>query len=392
MKTRGPVELNFWLMPNAGFETRRIVQSLLNRFHKANPHIRVKVWVFPWPVAWDRLMTVLKDSGGPLYPDVIQIGSSWTCTLAFLGALRELTQKMGEIDRDNFIPTVFESCYLPHTRKLFAVPWFMDLRMLYYRKDALRAFDLEPEDLETWDSFRRVCRAVTRGRKKHKNLHTLATSGQRGEVLIHDLAPWIWGAGGNFLTNDEGHATFHREDAAEGLRFFFSLMEDGCIPLLGRDRFSSGNFFTGHSVFQFSGAWPLSTVFRKDHPAYQPEVAENFDVAPFPLGPAGRFTYLSSPESQVLHARAIGMLPCRQAEMPGLFARHPAIGRLFLESLTYARILPQVPTLGTLERLFSRCSADIIRMIIDRSYTPAKLQSALDAAAQETNFILSLYG
>jgi multiple sugar transport system substrate-binding protein len=403
-------------MPNAGFETRRVLQSLLGRFQRLHPHIRVRVEVFPWSVVWDRLMTVLKGSGGAHAPDVLQIGSSWTCTLAFLGALRDLTPRLAEIDRDNFIPTVFESCHLPHTRKLFAVPWFMDLRVLYYRKDILKSCGLGAGDLETWDTFRRACHVVRRARRRHRNLFPLAMSGQKGEVLLHDLAPWVWGGGGNFFTNDERHASFHREDSLEGLRFFFSLMEDGCIPLLGRDRFSSGTFFSGHAALQFSGAWPIDNVLRPGHPLYQRDVAEHFEAAPFPLGPAGRFTYLGgshlavsaltrypeeswtltrylcSAESQLLHARAVGMLPCRQSELPGLFTRHPQVGRVFLESLTYARILPQVPTLGTFERVFQRCTSDIIKSIVDKQLTPARLQNALEDAAQETNYILSLYG
>ncbi|HRY29923.1 MAG TPA: extracellular solute-binding protein [Elusimicrobiota bacterium] len=413
--SRKPVELQFWVMPNAGFETRHILRHLLDRFHKTHPNIRVTPEVFPWSVAWDRLMNVIKDGRGPLCPDVFQIGSTWTCTLAFLGALRELTPRLGEIDRDNFIPTVFESCYLPHTRKLYALPWFIDLRVLYYRRDVLRAAGLGPEALETWDSFRRSCRLLSK-KYRRKNLYTLALSLQKGEVLIHDLAPWIWGAGGSFLTADEKHASFHREDSLEGLRCFFSLMEDGSIPLFGRDRFSSGNFFSGHAAFQFSGAWPLNSAFKKGHPLYQPEVAENFGAVPFPLGPAGRFTFLggshlavsamsrhpeeswslvrflSTPEAQLNHARAVGTLPCRASEIPELFGEYPDIGRVFLESLTYARILPQIPTLGTVERVFSRCAMDVVKMIVDKGCTPAKLQNRMADAALETNYILSLYG
>ncbi|MBI4395655.1 MAG: extracellular solute-binding protein [Elusimicrobia bacterium] len=416
ISVRKPVELNFWVTPNAGFDTRRALRALLNRFQKKYPHITVRIWVFPWSVVWDRLMHVLKHSHWPFPPDVIQIGSTWTCTLAFLGALKDLTPRLWEIDRDSFIPTVFESCYLPHTRKLYSIPWFMEHRVLYYRRDILKALNIPPEELETWDSFRKICRAITRMQKGKKNLHTLSMSGQKGEVLIHDLAPWIWGAGGDFLTPDERMAFFHRDQSLEGLKFFFSLIADGSIPLMGRDQFSSGNFFTGHAVFQFSGAWPLNSFFRKGHRLYQPEVAENFGTAPFPLGPAGRFTYLggshlaisaatrfpeeswtlvrflSSPEVQLAHARAIGMLPCRQSEIHGLFAGNPEAKRVFLESLTYARILPQVPILGTFERMFVRCTSDITKMIVEKDFSGSRLQTRLAQAAEETNYLLSLYG
>ena len=402
-------------MPNAGFATRRILNVLLRRFHERNPGIRVKTCVFPWSTVWDRLMAVLKQGHSPLSPDVIQIGSTWTSTLAYLGALQDLTPYGDRMDPGDFFPTIFNSCRQPETGKLHAVPWFMDVRVLYYRRDILRSLGVKTEELQTWSSFQRVCRWVTRSQKKKKNFHTLALSGQKEQVRLQDLAPWIWSAGGRFFTDDEKRAAFHQESALEGIHFFFSLMAEGCIPLLGRDRFASGDFFNGQAVFQFSGAWPLESHFKKGAALYHRGVAENFGVVPFPQGPAGHFTYLggshlavssgsrhpeesrellrflTSREAQLPHARAIGRLPCRQSEIQGLFMRTPEVGRVFQESLGHARMLPQVPALGTLERLFMRCTSDIVKMIVDRRFSRGRLHGRLCQAAQETNYLPSLY-
>ncbi len=51
-----PIKLNLWVMPNAGFDTQRILQKEIALFHRENPGYDVKLTVQPWHYAWDRLI------------------------------------------------------------------------------------------------------------------------------------------------------------------------------------------------------------------------------------------------------------------------------------------------------------------------------------------------
>src|SRR6185503_7614027 len=103
---------------------------------------------------------------------------------------------------------------------------------------------------------------------------------------------WIWGAGGTFISADRHTPQFQKPAALQGTHFYYQMMVDHLIPLLGRDRLVAGNFFSGQSAFQMSGAWPVNAAFNPKHHAYQAEVAKNYGIALLPAGPAGQVTYL----------------------------------------------------------------------------------------------------
>src|SRR5438067_6619948 len=71
------IVLNFWVMPNAGFATRGILQEYIREFEAARPHIRVHLNVHPWSLAWSRVMDVVKGRNTRSVPDVFQVGTTW---------------------------------------------------------------------------------------------------------------------------------------------------------------------------------------------------------------------------------------------------------------------------------------------------------------------------
>jgi len=93
-----PIKLNLWVMPNAGFDTQRIMQKELAHFRRENPGYDVKLTVHPWHFAWDRLIAVAKHKDYFEPPDVVQIGGTWNTTLAALGALSDLTDYLDDIE------------------------------------------------------------------------------------------------------------------------------------------------------------------------------------------------------------------------------------------------------------------------------------------------------
>src|SRR4051812_37544488 len=107
------IPLNLWVMPNAGFDTQRVVQRELADFHKKNPDYEVHVTVIPWFFAWDRLVAVAKRRFTREVPDVIQIGGTWTTTLSALGALCDITEFLDDVDRADIIRPLWNYSYEP---------------------------------------------------------------------------------------------------------------------------------------------------------------------------------------------------------------------------------------------------------------------------------------
>jgi multiple sugar transport system substrate-binding protein len=410
-----PIRLNLWVMPNAGFDTKRIMQRELALFRRQNPGYDVRLTVHPWHFAWDRLIAVAKRKDYSDPPDVVQIGGTWNTTLAALGALSDITDYLDDIDRSDIIRPIWNYCYEPTRTKAYSLPWFLDARVLYYRQDLLSQLGLTPDDIGTWKGFREACERLHNS-ALGKKYFAMPLPGQREGILIHDLAPWIWGAGGNFLSSDRHFAQFHESTAVKGIDFFFRMMVDHLIPLLGRDRLAPGDFFSGQFAFQVSGVWPINSYLNPKYPYYQPEVAKHYGVSVFPSGPAGQVTYLggsnlaivstsqhphaawklikflTSVESQVRHSKQIGMLPSRYTALEELLQAAPArVAEVFRHSLRVARTLPCAATLGTIERILGRASQNLMGAVRENRYDERVLNEEIAAAAREADYILSLY-
>lgn len=411
------VTLHYWVMPNAGFSTRAILQREIQEFQKLHEHIEIALTIIPWAYAWDRLMAAVKQRQPEEAPDVIQIGSTWTRTLAYLGALQDLRQLVGLPPADDAIIQAWNHRLPDGQEPIYSVPWFMDVRVLYYRRDLLEAIGGTLEDLEQWEGLSHLCHWMTRHPIKGRQFYALGPSSRKEWILMHDLAPWVWGAGGEFVDATTSKAVFHQEPAVQGLRFYFNMIRSGMIPVIGREALVADHFFTGQFAFQISGMWPSETTFDPQHPEYCEEVARHYGVTLVPAGPSGRATFLGSshlamtsfsqhPEEaatwvrfltdatpQLRHARAIGMLPPRYSAFDHLFrSADQAVGAVFRRSLDYARTFPPLLTLGTIERILCEHADFLIQEIVHRRYSDELLRQAMAKAADEANHVLALYG
>lgn len=410
------IPLNFWVMPNAGFATRRILETEIMHFRKVHPEYRVNIVIHPWSKSWDALMGFVKRKQLSPAPDIIQIGSTWSGTLAYLGILRNITDSFTVHSQKMFIRHALESGYYPGTEQIYSIPWMVDVRVLYYRTDLLAKIKKEPSAFETWEGFLDVCRAFKRLFKDNRHLHPLRLSGQKAGVLMHDIAPWVWGAGGDFLSEDRAKTRFTDKDPLFGIKWYFDLISSGIIPVTSEEGIMPpGSFFSGEYGMQFTGIWPLPILTDPRNPDYRPEVANNYAVALMPKGRAGRWTFfggsnlavtsfsrypaeaielvhfLTSPASQERHSRAIGMFPGTKQAFDSMASLNPAVGGIFRESLKCARLLPQVLTLGTIEQIWGDTTEQILKLIMLKKYSSSTIKTEIQRAAREADYILSLY-
>jgi len=411
-----PVVLNFWVIANAGFETRRILEAEIEHFRKFFPNYRINITVNPWSQAWDDLMSIVKNKKKALLPDIVQIGSTWSSTLAYLGATQDLTPYIKDNIKKDWIPQALESCIYPGTYKIFSVPWFSDIRVLYYRKDVLKEINMDAGCLEDWDSFLITCREINELRKKGRRIYPLRLSGQMAGILIHDLAQWVWSSGGDFLSADSRKVIFNQAPSTDGIQWYFDLLKHGYIPFNPHQGvIPTGTFFSGQFAMQFSGMWPVHSYFNKKHPDHNKTVTQNYGIAPIPRGPGGRYTFfggsnlavtkyckqmeeaielikfLTSTPSQTRHAVSVGMFPATMSGFQGFFGHNEEAGSIFKKSLTFARTLPKVLTLATIEKIIGTMCENVLNDIRYNRYNDSLLQEHLNQAAEEANYILSIY-
>ncbi|MDE2293084.1 MAG: extracellular solute-binding protein, partial [Elusimicrobia bacterium] len=209
-------ELALWVLPDAGYATLPLLREHLADFHREHPGLRVSAHVRTPRTLWERLLEAAKEGGGG--PDVVQLPSYWTSTLARLGVLADLGEVDYALDLARWPAPLRAHCRLEGSPTVYSLPWWVEARVLYYRVDALEAAGAAPEDLSGWDGFRHACRKVARKGLKACGLqHPVANPNPRESVSLGDVAPCVWGRGGQLFSNDGTRSLFHRGTAARGI-------------------------------------------------------------------------------------------------------------------------------------------------------------------------------
>jgi multiple sugar transport system substrate-binding protein len=344
--------LRFWAMGREG----EVVAGLLPEFERTHPGIRVAVQQVPWTAAHEKLLTAF---AGDATPDLCQLGNTWIPELVALNALAPLDRYVAAspvVLADDYFAGVWDTNRVDGT--LYGVPWYVDTRLLFYRRDLLSraGFSSPPR---SWEEWRRMLAAVhaQAGPDRHAVLlplnefePLLALALQQDDPLLREDGRW-----GNFAS-----AGFRR-----ALAFYLEMFQRGWAPALAGAAISNvwTEFGRGRFAFYVSGPWNIGEL-RRRLPADQ---QDTWMTAPLP-GPDGPgasiaggsslvvfrasrhqaaawrlIEFLSQPAVQSrLHALT-GDLPPRRATWaePGLAADVHA--RAFREQLERVRPAPRVP-------------------------------------------------
>ncbi len=276
--------------------------------------------------------------------------------------------------------------------------------MLYFRPDILRRAGLEADSLASWASTREACRQLAK--RLPASVFPIANGNPRESVSLADVAPSVWSRGGDFFSRDGSRCVFHREEAYHGIRAYLELLEKGWMPLLGKSGLVPPTLFEGGAALQFWGrierpsgrsAPPLAAAACPRGERAQAGVLTAHNLAVLKGAGLAREAYgllkhLTKPAQAARYASALGALPCATAELDTALAGADELGRAFRRSLEHARPLPNLPALGTLERIFDRSMENLIRAILRRSYDGELLRQELIYAASEMDYILSVHG
>lgn len=413
--------LKFWVMNNKGADTLQLMEKEISAFQSLHPHLNVEITVLSWSQAWQRIVSAIKSKQTP---DIFQIGTTWMGTLAALGALLNISDRLKKDNlKEKFVPTTWTSCELQVLKGIYAIPWFVDVRILCYRKDALKKKGLSELCLTTWESFEKTCSQINGLELDGRKIAALGVPTLKDQGAVHSVAPWIWSAGGNFLSPDGKRAAFNSREAYEGIKFYFNLIQKKYVFLTDKPIVAgtvAEDFFI-HKRLGF--IFESSTTIGGYSPGFfdainltgKSDFLEEYGIALFPSGPAGRFTFfggsnlaisnfstcqdeawelikfLASTESQVRHCQEIGMLPSSTEALHSLFKQETPYNKILLESYQrYGRSYPQVPLWASIEMILVEEFYNVLELIRNNQYTESRLTERMNKAAEKVNYILSL--
>ena len=412
------VTLNVWIW-GAGTAAKQLVKHEAKVLQDIYPYIDVEITLIPWREAWDSIMTAAKEQKGP---DIIQVGSTWNGSLAHLGILKDITKEVydANIMEDIFVPAAWKSCHFPGSERISSLPWFVDIRAIYYRKDIFEELGITPDTLDNWALFEKTCKKLknlVRGLEKQTQIEVLGVSGQQEALLLHNIAPWIWGAGGDFLTPDGKKAAFNNEDALYGISYYIRLAMNGYIPVaalnLNTEEVSRRFFTKGEYTMAIPGPLSDSSFLDPTHPEYTAEIAENCASSLFPAGMKGRFVFcggsnlaitsfsrypkeawefvqfLVSYDSQSRYPKTLYMFPTLLESFDSVFIEEKPGWKGLKDAWKYGRAFPNVPAWGAIESLLIECFGTIFARVQEGDYDMSKIRTDLDRVVLDVNDLLS---
>ena len=263
--------VKFWAMGREG----EVVVELLPEFERTHPGIRVDVQQLPWTAAHEKLLTAF---AGDATPDICQLGNTWIPEFVALGAISPLDRDVAAskvVDPADYFGGIWQTNVVGGT--LYGVPWYVDTRLLFYRRDLLaQAGYAKPP--ASWPEWARMMAAVKqRAGADHFAIllplnefePLLALALQQDDPLLRDDGRW-----GNFES-----AGFRR-----ALGFYVDAFRRGYAPArTGIDISNVWNEFgRGYFAFYISGPWNIAEFKRRLPAAVQGDWA----TAPLP-GPEG---------------------------------------------------------------------------------------------------------
>jgi trehalose/maltose transport system substrate-binding protein len=197
---------------------------LLRQFEARHPGIRVQSESIPWNSDEQHQFYVVNLEGGKPGFDVLMLDVIWTPEFARAGWLLDLTEFVPPAERSPHFPVALESATLDG--RLWAIPWLMNVGVLYYRKDLLDKYGLQPP--ATYSELVAQVRRIRSG-ERDPRLQGFLWQGKQYEGMVVNVLEGFW-ANGTTVLGPSG-AVFPEPDRAEEvLRFLRSLVESGVSP------------------------------------------------------------------------------------------------------------------------------------------------------------------
>ena len=314
--------VRFWAM---GYEGE-VVAQLLPEFERRNPGIKVDLQQLPWTAAHEKLLTAF---AGDALPDVVPLGNTWIAEFATLGALEPLDARIAAtagFAREDFFAGAWDSGVIDG--RAYAVPWYVETRVPYYRKDLLAKAGVAtlPQD---WAQWKAAMAAIKRqaGPDQSAILLPLNEFEPLLNLAVQQPDP--------LLREDGRYGNFRSDGFKRTLTFYLEMFDLGYAPRIDNTRISNvwDEFGKGTFSFYISGPWNIAE-FKKRMPDALKDAWTTMPL-PGPNGPGASIAggtsfvvfrqsqrkdaawkliaFLSEPEQQLRLHELTGDLPPRRS-------------------------------------------------------------------------------
>jgi multiple sugar transport system substrate-binding protein len=368
-----------------------LVQAQLARFEAQHPDLRVKLRATPDEADTRHQLYVHWLNAHATDPDVLQLDVIWTPEFAAAGWVLPLDRFRPATD--TFLPAAVAAN--SWRGQLFALPWFVDVGMLYWRTDLA---DRPPRDLAAL-----AAEAAAPGSPSG-----FVWQGARYEGLVTVFLEHLGAYGGRIL-DDHGQVVVDDEPAVRALEYMRDAIHvHRSVPaevLSWQEEHARFAFQNGSARFMRN--WPYAVPLLAD--PRQSNVAGRFAVTPMPAGPGGASTATLGGSQLAINARSeqpenayalISFLlePAQMIERARVVGQYPSRPALYDDEEVRAALpIPAADARAIVERavprpvtpVYSELSG-ILQVHLHRALTEqAEPRDALETAAAEMRALLA---
>jgi multiple sugar transport system substrate-binding protein len=266
------VDLQFWDMIWGGSEYIDAGKALVAQFNQEHPDITVTYRSIPWANWYQTFVTAI---GSGTAPDLSTGAAYQAVQLYDQGAILPIDDLISQWKAsgklDDFLPNSIET--LKYDNHYVALPWAIDIRVWYYRKDLFEEAKLQPPT--TWQEFKTAAQALTN--PKADQYGFIASGDQLGEHLL--LTLMINNGGGLFTKERKLDLSADRN--VEALGFLADLVKNHSVHPASAG-YSSEDALSGFG--QGKGAMFLNAPGLSGR---LPKIADKIGLLPPMTGPHG---------------------------------------------------------------------------------------------------------
>jgi ABC-type glycerol-3-phosphate transport system substrate-binding protein len=375
---------HFWSEP----AQKAALMERIKAFEARNPTIHVELSELSWNDGKTKLFAAFNSNTAP---DVIELGSDWIAQFSASDRLADQSAMAGDkISR--FSPEV--SAPGMWQGKVYAWPWVIDTRVLFYNKDLLAKAGLDTAAPDTlWSD---VLAKATRIKSGVPGTLGFGANGPDQHRLYKKILPFFWSNGGALL-DASGAPVVNSPQNVQALQMYLDLARAGGFDM---QKQLDQSFMEGKVGYWISGSWLVDRI-AKDNPKL------NYGIAVMPKFAGGApvsfaggeylaidgasenkdaakklVAFLSSPEEALAFCKALpgGMTPADLSTENDQFLQGP-VRRVFTAQLKTARMTPVHPRWLDIEETIED---EVSQALLGKK----SAQQALDAAQSRITQII----
>jgi multiple sugar transport system substrate-binding protein len=389
--------LKFWTFGPEG----EAVGQLLPEFERTHPGVHVEVQQVPLTATHEKLLTAF---AGDVLPDLCQLGNTWVPEFAALGALEPLQRYVDGskiVGADDYFPGIWDTNVIGGT--LYGVPWYVDTRLAFYRKDLLAAAGITAPP-RTWDEWAHALAALKAQRPADDYAIFLPLNEFEPllNLAIQQSDP--------LLRENDTRGNFESAGFRRAFAFYVETFRRGWAPRMSNTQISNvwDEFGRGFFAFYVTGPWNIGEFSRRLPPA----LAGNWGTLPLPGvdapggGAAGGSSFAifassknkrlawelaeflsAEPQQRRLHDLT-GDLPARRSawEISGLATDEYA--RAFREQLEHVKATPKVPEWERIANEMQLAAERVVRGGVSEAQALHDLDATVDAVLAKRRALL----